>query len=92
MQKTNIFLKSLKHTINGKKVRCVPLIFDNNRYVTYFKEKCQYFNARYFGQSTLSKNIGTVYNTCSKYTNKTVDIIVSLIEYIYKIIKAPGQN
>ena len=33
----------------GKKIPCVPTIYDNNRYVTDFKEKCQLFNS-YFSE------------------------------------------
>ena len=35
----------IKTLLNGKKVPCVPPIYDNNRYVTDFKEKCQLFNS-----------------------------------------------
>ena len=33
----------IKTLLNEKKVPCVPPIYDNNRYVTHFKEKCQLF-------------------------------------------------
>ena len=78
--------------LNGKKVPCIPPIYDNNRYVTDFKEKCQLFNSYFSEQCTLLKNISTLPNTCSKHTNNILDTIVFLKEDIYKIIKNLDPN
>ena len=77
MQKKKIFSKnpnpsmkcywSLTRTL--LKVLCVPRIYDNNRYITDFKEKCQLFNSYISEQCTLLQNISTLPNTCSKCTN-----------------------
>ena len=64
-----------------------PPIFDNNRYVRDFKEKCQLFNSYFSDQCTLLKNISTLPNTCSKHTNNILDTIIFSKEDIYKILK-----
>ena len=66
----------IKTLLHGKKVPCIPLIYDNNRYVTDFKEKCQLFNSYFSEQCTLLKNISTLPNTCSKHTNNILDTVV----------------
>ena len=76
----------IKTLLNGKKVPCVPPIYDNNRYVTDFKENCQLFNSYFSEQCTSLKNISTLPSTCSKYT------IIFSKENIFKIIKKLGPN
>ena len=79
--------------LNGKEVSCVPPIYDNNRYVTDFKEECQVFNSYFSEQCTLLKNISTLPNTCSKHTNNIfLDTIFFSKEDIYKIIKNLDPN
>ena len=82
----------IKTLLNGKKVRCVPPIYDSNRYVTDFKEKCQLFISYFSEQCTLLKNIITLPNTCSKHTNNILNTIVFSKEDIYKIIKSLNPN
>ena len=60
----------------GKKYLAFFPIYDNNRYVTGFKEKCSIFNFYFSEQYTLLKNISTLPNTYSKHTNNAVDTIV----------------
>ena len=81
-----------KTLLNGKKVPCVPPVYDNNRYVTDFKEKCHFFNSYFSEQSTLLKNISTLSNTCSKHTNKVLDTIIFSKEDIFKIIENLDPN
>ena len=78
--------------LNGKKVPCIPPIYDNNRYVTDFEEKCQLFNSYFSEQCTLLKNISTLSNTCSKHTNNILDTTVFSKEDIYKIIQNLDPN
>ena len=54
----------IKTSQNGKKVPCVPPIY-NNILNSYFLE-----------QYTLLKNIGTLPNICSKHTNNILDTII----------------
>ena len=70
----------------------VPPIYDNNRYVTDFKEKCQLFNSCFSEQCTILKNISTLRNTCSKHINNILDTIIFSIEDIYKILKNLDPN
>ena len=82
----------IKTLLNGKKVPCIPPVYDNNRYVTDFKEKCQLFNSYFSEQCTLFKNISTLPNTYSKHTNNILDTIVFSKEDIYKIINNLDPN
>ena len=66
----------IKTLPNEKKIPCVPPVYDNNRYVTFFKEKCQFFISYFSQQCALLKNISTLLSTCSKYTNNILDAIV----------------
>ena len=70
----------------------VPPIYDNNKYVTDFKEKCQLFNSCFSEQCTILKNISTLRNTCSKHINNILDTIIFSIEDIYKILKNLDPN
>ena len=78
--------------LNGKKVPCIPPIYDNNRYVTDIKKKCQLFNSYFSEQRTLLKNISTLSNTCSKHTNNILDTTGFSNEDICKIIKNVNSN
>ena len=86
---TKCYCSLIKTLLNGKKVPCVPPIYDNKRYVTDFKEKCQLFNSYFSKQCTLLQNIITLPNTCSKHTNNILDTIIFSKKDIYKIIKNP---
>ena len=67
---------SEKRNRDRKKVPCVTQIYDNNRYVTDFKEKCQLFDSYFSEQCILLKNISNLPNTCSKHANNILDTIV----------------
>ena len=88
---TKCYWSLRKTLLNGKKVPCVPPIYDNNN-VTDFKEKCQLFNSYFSEQCTLLKNFSTLANTCSKHTNNILDTIIFPKEDIYKIIKNLDPN
>ena len=77
----------IKTLLNGKKVPCVPPIYDNNRYFTDVKDKCQLCYSYFSEQCTLLKYISTLSNTCSKHTNNILDTIIFSKADIYKIIK-----
>ena len=81
-----------KNFTKWKKLPFISRIYDNNRYVTDFKEKCQLFNSYFSEQCTLLKNISTLPNTCSKHTNNILDTIIFSKEDIYKIIKNLDPN
>ena len=51
-------------------------IYDNNRYDTDFKEKCQLLNSYFSEQCTLLKNISTLSNTFSKHTDEIFETII----------------
>ena len=81
----------IKTLLNGKKVPCIPPIYDNNRYVTDYVTS-QLFNSYFSEQCILLKNISTLPNTCSKHTNNILDTIAFSKEDIYKIIKNLEPN
>ena len=78
MQKYYVFLftKSLIYSIPNiwfllARQQRIPPIYDNNRYVTDFKEKCQILNSYFSEQYTLLKNISTLSKiTFSRSTSK----------------------
>ena len=82
----------IKTLLNGKKVPCIPPIYDNNRYVTDFKEKSQLFNSYFSEQYTLLKNISTLPHTYSKHIKNILDTTVFSKEDIYKVIKTLDPN
>ena len=82
----------IKTLLNGKKLPSVSPIYDNNRYVTDFKEKYQLFNSYLSEQCTFLKIISTLPNTCSKHTNNILDTIIFSKEDICKIIKNLDPN
>ena len=46
----------LKAILNEKEVPCIPPIFHNKKYVTYFKEKSEIFNSFFASQCSLIPN------------------------------------
>ena len=82
----------VKTLLNGKKAPCVPPLYDNNRYVTDFKEKYHIFNSHFSDQCTILKNMITLPNTCSKHTNSILGTCIFSKEDIYKIIKKLDPN
>ena len=74
-----------KNFTKWEKIQCVPSIYDNNKYVTVFKEKCKLFNSYFSEQCSLLKNISTLPNTCSEHTNNILDTIIFSKEDINKI-------
>ena len=89
---TKCYWSLIKTLLNGKKVPCVPPIYDNNRYVTDVKEKCQLWFSYFSEQCTLLKYISTLPNTCSKHTNNILSTIIFLKADIYKIVKILYTN
>ena len=89
---TKCYWSLIKTLQNGKKVPCVPPIYDNNIYVTDFKEIYQLFNSYFSEQCNFLKNISTLPNICSKHTYNILDAIIFSKECIYKIIKNLNPN
>ena len=83
----------IKTSLNGKKVPCVPPIYDNNRYVTDFKEKCQFFNF-YFSERTMHFTEKYLYflQHMFKRIYNILDTIVFSKKDVYKIIKNLDPN
>ena len=53
---TKCYWSLLKAILNEKKVPCIPPIFNNNKYVTDFKEKSEIFNFFFANQCSLIPN------------------------------------
>ena len=61
----------LKSFLTGKKVPCIPLLFENNKCITDFKKKAELFNSSFSNQcSLIDKN--------SHFTNKTNERLSSI--------------
>ena len=72
-----------KNVTKWEKVPHVPPIYDNNRYATDFKERCQLSNSYFSEQGTILNNISTLPNTSSKHTNNILDTNIFSKENIY---------
>ena len=46
----------LKSFLTGKKIPCIPPLFENNEYITDFKKKAELFNSFFANQWTLMNN------------------------------------
>ena len=70
-----------KTILNDKKIPCIPPIYHNNNYITYFKEKAQIFNDLFAKQCIL------VENTIKPLTNSfKKQIIFSQLSRLLKMI------
>ena len=75
MQKTNVFFRISEKLNNlGTSIKCywslIKIdIYDNNRYVTDFKDKCHLFNSYFSEQCTILKNMNTL--PCCRRIGKT---------------------
>ena len=77
----------LKTVLNNKKIRCIPPIYQNNNYITDFKEKAQIFNNFFAKQCKLVENTSKLPIDSSKRTNNllstnslTKDDIANIIQ------------
>ena len=76
----------LKTFLIGKKVPCIPPLFENSEYITDFKKKAELFNSFFANQSSLINNNSQLPPTLSYKTNERLSTIKIIDDGILKII------
>ena len=71
---------------------CIPPIYDNNKYITDFKEKAQIINDFFAKQCTLVENTSKLPTDSFKRTNNLLSTITFTKDDIEKIIKNLNLN
>ena len=83
---------SILKTFLNKKVPCIRPIYQNNNYITDFKEKTQIFNDFFAKQCTLVENSSKPPANSSKRTNNLLSTISFTKDDIAKTIKNLNPN
>ena len=65
----------MKSFFIGKKISCVPPLFENNKYITDFKKKVELFNSCFANQCSLINNNSQLPPTLSFKTNKRLSSV-----------------
>ena len=82
----------LKSFLIGKKIPCVPPLFENNEYITDFKKKAELFNSFFANQCSLINNNSQLPRTLSHKTNERLYSIKITDDDILKIIAKLDPN
>ena len=76
----------------GKNVPCIPPIFQENKFITDFREKAELLNSLFTNQCSLIKNICVLPTSCENLTDKSFSNITITENDIGKIIKGLNHN
>ena len=88
----------LKSFLIGKKIPCIPPLFENNELITDFKKKAELFHSIFANQCSLIKNISQLPRTLSYETKERLSSVKITNDDILKIIakldpsKADGHD
>ena len=82
----------LKALCNGKKISLIPLILINNKLISNFKEKANYFNGFFASQCTQNSNDNTLPLVITPATNASLSSISFTNQDILKIIHSLNIN
>ena len=82
----------LKSFLIGKKIPCIPPLFENNEYITDFKKKAELFNSFFANQCSLINNNSQLPRTLSYKTNERLYSIKITDDDILKIIAKLDPN
>ena len=84
--------------MNGKKIPCIPAIYQNNKCISEIKAKCELFNSYFAGQCTPLINnsqLPTRFTTHTESVLTSVDFSVEQVSNIFKKLdpnKAHGHH
>ena len=82
----------MKSFLIGKKIPCIPPLFENNEYITDFKKKVELFNSFFGNQCSLINNKSQLPRTLSYKTNERL-YSIKITDYdILKIIAKLDPN
>ena len=76
----------LESFLIGKKTPCIPLLFENNEYITDFKKKAELLNSFFANQCSLINNNSQLPLTLSYKTNERLSSVKITEDDIFKII------
>ena len=82
----------MKSFLIGKKLPCIPPLFENNEYITDFKKKAELFNSFFANQCSLINNNSQLPRTLSYMTNERLYSIKITDDDILKIIAKLDPN
>ena len=82
----------LKSFLIGKKIPCIPPLFENNEYITDFKKKAELFNSFFANQCSLINNNSQLPPTLSYKTNERLSSVKITDDDILKIIAKLDLN
>ena len=82
----------LKSFLIGKKIPCIPPLFENNEYITDFKKKAELFNSCFANQCSLINNNSQLPRTLSYKTNERLYSSKITDDDILKIIAKLDPN
>ena len=76
----------LKSFLIGKKIPCIPPLFENNEYITDFRKKAELFNSFFASQCSLINNNSQLSRTLSYKTNERLSSVKITDDDILKLI------
>ena len=76
----------LKTLLNGRKIPCIPPLFQDHKFVTDLKEKSEIFNSFFAKQCSLIDNGSTLPSLFPLITEKSLSDVDFLVEDIKNII------
>ena len=82
----------LKSFLIGKKIPCIPPLFENNEYITDFKKKAELFNSFFGNQCSLISNNSQLPPTLSYRTNERLSSVKIIDDDILKLIAKLDPN
>ena len=82
----------LKSFLIGKKIPCIPPLFENNEYITDFKKKAELFNSFFANQCSLINNNSQLPPTLFYKTNERLSSVKITDDDILKIIAKLDPN
>ena len=82
----------LKSFLIGKKIPCIPPLFENNEYITDFKKKAELFNSFFANQCSLIKSNSQLPRTLCYKTNERLSSLKIISDGTLKIIAKIDPN
>ena len=82
----------LKAFLNNKKIPLIPPLFQENRFLTDFKEKAELFNSFFAKQCSLIRNDSELPTSLTFYTNNRLSTVSFSHEDVGKIIQNLNPN
>ena len=76
----------------AKKIPCIPLLFENNEYISNFKKKAELFSSFFLSQCSLMNNNSQLSPTLFYQKNERLSSVKITIDDILKIMSKLDPN